>query len=463
MSELPQTIVETGSWLRSGRITSLALTEALLERCHATQETLAAFITFCDTSAREAARRADDELSAGHDRGPLHGVPIAVKDNIATRDAPTTANSHVLDDDWHAGADATVVRRLRDAGAVLVGKLGLYEFAVGSPDPDKGFPITRNPWNLDRIPGGSSSGAGAAVAAGLVLGALGTDTGGSIRVPAAYCGISGLRPTFGRVSNEGCVPVAHTLDTIGPMARTVHDCALLLQAIEGHDPADPMTARRDLSNVAASIPGTVRGVRIGVPKDYFFTVPELDAEVRAAVLAALDEMEAAGATVVEVEIPYIDEAYASWWTTTFAEKYTYHEPDLRRHPELYGVGARQSILTGAMLTSADYVQAQRVRTLVVEAIANAVTNVDVLVMPSTISPAPSSEDWNHFTTPSFTAYWSLVGYPAISVNCGFTDAGLPIGLQFVGKPFDEPTLLSAADGYQQISSWHTHRPVQEES
>jgi aspartyl-tRNA(Asn)/glutamyl-tRNA(Gln) amidotransferase subunit A len=456
--DLPLTIAGAAASLRAGRIKAADLTEALLERSHRTQAALGAFTLLCDTGAREAARRADEERVAGLDRGPLHGIPIAVKDNITTIDAPTTAGSAALDPLWEQGDDATVVRRLREAGAVILGKLVLYEFAVGTPDPDRGFRDARNPWDLSRIPGGSSSGAGAAVAAGLVPGALGTDTGGSIRVPASYCGLSGLRPTFGWVSNHGSFPVSHSFDTIGPLAHTAEDCALLLDAIAGHDRADSTTSSAPYSPVAPSIGTDLASVRVGMPRA-FLAVPQLDAEVRDAVMVAAEQLAGAGATLVDIELPHLDEAYAAWWAITFAEKYSYHETGMQQHPERYGAGARRSILTGTLLSATDYLRAQAVRAYVAAACARALADIDILLLPCTIGPAPVVEDWDHFTTPSFTALWSLLGYPALSVCCGFTAAGLPIGMQIVGKPFAEALVLGAGHEYQCLTDWHTRLPA----
>ncbi len=461
MTNLPQTIAEAANWLRSGQLSSVELTETLLARCHDAQGSVAAFITICDKPAIEAAQKADAELAEGVDRGPLHGIPLAIKDNIATIDAPATANSKVLDPSWGEQGDATVIRKLREAGAVILGKTGLYEFALGRPDPAMGFPVTRNPWNLSVIPGGSSSGTAAAVAAGLVLGGLGTDTGGSIRVPAAYCGISGVRPTFGRVSNYGSVPVAYSFDTIGPLARTAYDCALILEAIAGYDPRDPNTVNSEVPHMTASLPGSFKDIRLGLPPEHFFSVSELNTEVKNAVLTAVEQMSAAGAEIVEIEIPHLAEAYAAWWVITFAEKYAYHEPDLQQRPHLYGPATRQSLLTGVLLTAADYVQAQRVRALIKAECAEAMASVDFLVVPSTISTAPVAEDWNHFTTPSFTSLWSLIGYPVLNLCCGFSSAKLPIGMQLIGKPFSEPALFALGNAYQQISNWHTQMPMQE--
>jgi aspartyl-tRNA(Asn)/glutamyl-tRNA(Gln) amidotransferase subunit A len=462
VSQLPKSIVEAASWLRGGQITSVELTEALLARSHATQDTVAAFITIMDDSALAAARQADADFAAGVDKGPLQGIPLAVKDIITTADAPTTANSNVLDRAWGNRGDAPVVRKLRDAGAVITGKLGLNEFAIGWPDPATGFRIPKNPWDLDRSPGGSSSGTGAAIAADLILGGLGTDTGGSVRGPAAYCGISGIKQTFGLVSKDGCVPLGYSLDNIGPMAWTARDVAIMLQALAGYDPADPCSVDVPVPDMTAGLTGSFEGMRIGVPRDYFFTVPQLDAEVKAAVLAAIDQMAAAGASVVDVAIPHAAEGRAAQFVTMLAEAYAYHEPDLQQRPELYGRYTRETIRRGAFFTSADYVQAQRVRSLVKAEAAAALAGVDVLITPTMISAAPAFAEWDPavmLTNPSYMGIWNLTGFPALSVNCGFTEGGLPIGMQIIGRPFEEPAVFRAGDAYQQITDWHTRRPA----
>lgn len=461
MTDLPLTLTEAAAWLRSGRITSVRLTEALLARSHATQSVLSAFITITDEAALEAAHRADADFAQGIDRGPLQGIPVAVKDIIATADAPTTANSHVLDRAWGERGDATVVRKLREAGAVITGKLGLHEFALGWPDPATGFGIPRNPWNPARSPGGSSSGTGAAIAAGLIYGGLGTDTGGSIRNPAAYCGISGIKPTFGRVSKEGCVPLAWSLDHIGPMARTARDCAIMLQVIAGYDPADPCSVDVPVPDMTAALDGSLKGIRIGLPRDYFFTVPQLDREVKTIVETAIDQMAAAGAKVVEVEIPHAAEGRFAQVVIMLAEAYAYHEPDLQQHPERYGKFTRQMFQRGALLTAADYIQAQRLRSVVKVECAKALAEVDVLITPTMINTAPLIEGYDpavFLTNPAFTGLWNATGLPALSVCCGFSSGGLPVGLQIIGKPFDEPMVLKVGDAYQQITDWHTRIP-----
>ena len=461
MSERPQSIAEAARWLRSDRITSVALTEASLSQSHAAQESLAAFITINDAAALAAARQADGELAEGIDRGPLHGIPIAIKDIIATADAPTTANSRVLDRAWGERGDATVIRKLREAGAVITGKLGCHEFAIGWPDPSTGFRIPKNPWDPTRTPGGSSSGTGTAVSAGLVFGGLGTDTGGSIRGPSAYCGLAGIKPTFGRVSKEGCVPLGYSLDNIGPMTRTVRDCAMMLQIIAGYDPADPCTVSAPVPDMIEGLTGSFENVRIGVPREYFFTVAELSAAVKDAVLTAIDQMQAAGATIVDVKIPHAAEARVAQRVTMLSEAYAYHEPTLQSCPELYGRFTRQTIQQGAFYTAADYVQAQRFRSLIKAECAEALADVDAMITPTMLNVAPTFADYNPeamLSSPTFTGIWNLTGLPALSVLCGFSDDGLPVAVQIIGKPFAEPTVFKIGDAYQQITDWHTRLP-----
>jgi aspartyl-tRNA(Asn)/glutamyl-tRNA(Gln) amidotransferase subunit A len=462
MTDVPSTIAEAAAWLRAGRITSVGLTETVLARSHATQATLAAFIAIMDEPALAAARQADADFAAGVDKGPLQGIPIAVKDIIATVDAPTTANSRVMDPAWGAGRDATVVTKLRAAGAVITGKLGLHEYATGWPDPTTGFRIPKNPWDLARTPGGSSSGTGAAIAGGLILGGLGTDTGGSIRGPASYCGISGIKQTFGRVSKAGCVPLGYSLDHIGPMAKSARDCAIMLQVMAGYDPTDASSVDLPVPDMVAPLDGSLAGLRVGVPRDYFFTVPALNDEVKAAVEAAIEQLAAAGATVVEVALPHAAQARIAGRISSACEAYAYHLPDLASKPELYGKYARQSIMLGSLFSGSDYVQAQRFRSVFkAECLAVLGPQADVLVMPTMLNVAPRMDEYNAdalIHAPSFMSAWNVTGFPAISIPCGFSETGLPIGMQVVGRPFDEPTVFKAADAYQQLTDWHLRVP-----
>jgi aspartyl-tRNA(Asn)/glutamyl-tRNA(Gln) amidotransferase subunit A len=459
--DLPSTIVEAGAWLRSGRISSVQLTSALLDRAMAAQDSIGAFQCFTEESALAAAAQADAELASGQDRGPLHGIPLGIKDLLATADAPTTASSRILDPSWGQRADATVIRKLREAGAVLLGKLVLHEFAIGFPDPATGMRFARNPWDLSRTPGGSSSGTGAGIAGGLMLGGLGSDTGGSIRGPAAYCGISGLKPTFGRVSKEGCVPLGYSLDHIGPMAHTMRDCALMLQVLAGFDPLDPGSAQLPVPDFQAELTGTMNGLRIGLPREYF-EPSELNAEVKQAVLAAVERMAAAGAVVVDVAMRYAEAARVAARVIMFSEAYAYHEPDLQTRPQLYGKYTRGQIQQGALVSAADYVQAQRARSAVKEDVLRVMSELDVLITPTMLTVAPQFEGYDPDSmvrSPSFMSIWNVTGQPAASVCCGFSEAGLPIGMQIIGKPFAEARVLRVGDAYQQLTDWHTRTPT----
>jgi aspartyl-tRNA(Asn)/glutamyl-tRNA(Gln) amidotransferase subunit A len=463
MPDLPLTIAEAAEWLRSGKITSVALTKALLEKAHATQNTICAFNTITDEAALAAAAQADADFAAGVDKGPLQGIPLAAKDIIATVDAPTTSNSPNMDLAWGEGKDATVITRLREAGAVLMGKLGLHEYATGWPDPATGFRIPKNPWDLERSPGGSSSGTGAAVAAGLILGGLGTDTGGSIRGPASYCGISGLKQTFGRVSKHGCVPLGYSLDHIGPMARTARDCAIMLQVLAGYDPQDATSVDTPVPDMLGLMDGSLKGVRVGVPREFFFTLPSLNAEVKAAVETAIAQLADAGATVLDVELPHAHLAWMAGRITSSCEAYAYHLPDFQTQPEKYGKYARRSIMFATLFTGSDYVQAQRFRSLwKAECAAVLGPQVDVLVMPTMTDVAPKFEGYDvgaSRVSPGFTPAWNVNGLPAFSIPCGFSSEGLPIGMQVVGQAFAEPMVFKVADAYQQLTDWHLRTPA----
>jgi aspartyl-tRNA(Asn)/glutamyl-tRNA(Gln) amidotransferase subunit A len=462
MAAVPRTISEAATAIRAGDITAVALTTAMLERIAADNERLGAFVTVCDETALEAAATADAELAAGVDRGPLQGIPLAIKDIIATKDAPTTANSLVLDRAWGAGIDAPVVARLRAAGAVSIGKSTTMEFACGLPDPDKPFLVPRNPWNVDHTPSGSSSGTGVAILAGMALGGLGTDTGGSVRGPAAANGHTGLKVTFGRVPKNGVVPLGYSLDSIGPMARSALDCALLLQVMAGHHPGDPDAAAAPVGEYAGALTGSVAGLRVGVPTPYFFDSPHLDAEVKAAVLAAIDALAGLGATVVETEVPLAAQAKDANTVTMVAEAFAYHRNDLVSGWTDYGAHTRMQLGRAAFLTAADFAQAQRVRTAFRRRLTRVFADVDVLITPTMLTPAPKAADMRLESTidmPSFTGLWNLSGLPACATPVGFSSGGLPLSMQVVAKPFDEATTLRVADAYQRITDWHLQAPA----
>ncbi|MEQ7006302.1 amidase [Actinopolymorpha sp. B17G11] len=459
--ELPLTIKDAAAALRTGTLTSVELTTGILKKTSKLNEALGTYVTVTEESALEAATAADKAFAEGVDAGPLQGIPLAVKDIIATRDAPTTANSRVLDPEWGKDVDAPVVARLREAGAVFVGKSTTSEFACGMPDPDKGFLIPRNSWNLDHTPGGSSAGTGNGVSAGLALGGLGTDTGGSVRFPAAMNGHTGLKVTFGRVPKNGVVPLGYTLDSVGPMARSAYDCALLLEVMAGYDPGDVYAAKVEVPAYTEALTGSVEGTRIGVPMPYFFDVDGLDDEVRAGVLAAVDVLKEAGAAVAETEIPYAKQAKVANSVTMAAEAYSYHRDNLVHRWTDYGCHTRITIGRGALFSAADYWQAQRFRTLFCRKVAEVFSSCDVIVTPTWAKPAPRSDEMSAESmihSPSFTGPWNLTGLPAVAVPCGFSSSGLPISMQIVGKPFAEATVLRVADAYQRATDWHLRVP-----
>jgi aspartyl-tRNA(Asn)/glutamyl-tRNA(Gln) amidotransferase subunit A len=455
MTELPLTIKSAAAAIRDGQITSAELTATMLERIEHLNPSLGAFI------AMAAAKQADADLDRGIDKGPLQGIPLGVKDIIATRDAPTTANSHILDRSWGAHWDAPVVERLRNVGAVFVGKTVTSEFACGAPDPDNGFPMPKNPWNLEHSAAGSSAGTGIAVAAGLVLGGLGTDTGGSVRAPASANGHTGLKVSFGRVPKYGCVPLGYSLDSIGPMARTAWDCAALLGVMAGYDPRDPTAARQPVPDYSAALTGNIQGLRIGLSSTYFFDAAELDPEVKAAVLEGIQVLKQAGATVSKITIPHADVAKSANNLIWASEGLAYHHDDLRDRWELYGRYTRTAIARGALYSGPDFIQAQRVRSYFKKAVAAAMADVDVLVTPTSTTPAEKIADVDmskRLLGVSFTGMWNLIGLPALAVPCGFSSSGLPLSMQIVGKPFDEATVLKAGDAYQQAVDWQLRVP-----
>jgi aspartyl-tRNA(Asn)/glutamyl-tRNA(Gln) amidotransferase subunit A len=455
------TIHEAGPLLRQGQLSPVELTRAFLERIEQLDGTLQAYITVLHDRAMASARTAEAEMLRGDYRGPLHGIPIALKDLYDTKGIRTTASSRVMADRVPT-EDATTTARLEAAGAILLGKLAMHEFALGGPDPSNGFPLPRNPWNLDYIPGGSSSGSGTGIAAGLCMGSLGSCTGGSIRGPAAYCSIVGLKATYGRVSRYGVVPLSWSLDHCGPMTWTVEDSAHMLQVIAGYDPKDLTSSRAPVPDYAASLRADVRGLTIGVPRHFFFADdPRIDRDTLARVEQALSVLESLGARVQDVSIPALAYSGAAQPVIMLSEAFAYHDQNLRRQPELFGEMVRARFRTGGLFTSSDYVQAQRVRNVLKRQCAEVLTQVDVLVSPTMSSPAPAFAEMDAMTTsrrPSFTGPYNLTGMPAISVPCGFTDMGLPVGLQIAGKPFDEPTVIRAAYAYQQQARWFEQRP-----
>ena len=459
--DLPLTIKDAAAGLRGGAYSSAELTSAFMRKAKELNPTLGAFITFTDDGAMSAAAAADADFAKGVDKGPLQGIPMAVKDIIATADAPTTANGLVLDPAWGAGYDATVVAKLRAAGAAITGKLVLNEFAIGQPDASKPFPMPQNPWDLPRSAAGSSSGTGIAVAAGLILGGLGTDTGGSTRGPSSFNGHTGLKQTYGRVSKFGCVPLGYSLDGINPMARSAYDCALILQVIAGYDPKDPTTVDVAVPDYVAAMTGDVTGVRIGIPMAYFFDSPDLSAEQKDNVMKAVDVLKGAGAIIVDVTIPYAAEAKDANTIIMVCEAAAYHRPDLGSMFDTYGKFTTQVLTRGLLFSGADYVQAQRFRSYFKKVIADVMSTVDVLIVPTSTTTATLRSEMSPammLNTPSFTGILNLTGMPAMALPTGLTEAPLPTSMQIVGKPFDEAMVLRVGDAYQRLTSHHLNVP-----
>ena len=452
--------------LRDGSLSSARLTQAYLERIDARNDRLGAYITVMGEAALEQARQADDALTAGDDRGPLHGVPIAIKDIIDVRGVRTTAGSRVLADNV-ADGDSTITERLGRAGAVLLGKLNLSEFAIGGTI-DHPFGTPRNPWNEDHSAGGSSSGSGVAVAGGLCAGALGSDTGGSIRGPAAFCGIVGIRPTYGRVTRHRVVPMCWSNDTVGPMTRNVRDCAIMLAAIAGRDERDPSSSTEPVADYLASIEDGARGLRVGLP-DEMFDYEALSAETRDAVLRAVAVLEELGAESERTSLPTSAHSGAAFVASADVDAASFHEPWLKSRPEDYDWNTRVRLESALLTPSGAYLKAQRARAKIRRELLDALERCDVLVLPtgpvvaptlaaSTGRPGGYYQGRSDLGRRRYTSPAALAGLPALSLPCGFSDAGLPIGMQIIGKPFDEATVFRAARAYERAAEWQTIAP-----
>jgi aspartyl-tRNA(Asn)/glutamyl-tRNA(Gln) amidotransferase subunit A len=453
------TLHELAGRIRAKKISSVEATKSVLERIERLNPKLNAYITVMADEALAAARAAEQEIAAGRYRGALHGVPVGVKDLCATEGVRTTAASKILAD-WVPDQDATVVRKLREAGAVITGKLNLHEFAFGATGARGHFGPSRNPWDTERITGGSSSGAGAAVAAGLCFAALGSDTGGSIRIPASLCGIAGLKPTYGRVSLKGVVPLASSLDHIGPMARSARDCALVLQAIAGHDPKDPSSADASVERWSEALDGGIAGLRIGVPAQAFEDAePEVAALVRDAIVA----LERLGAQVRELDLPVLAEYWAAASIVLIGEAAAYHRERMEQRPQDFGEDVRGRIQLGVDQKAEDFERAVRLRDDARRRADEVLfPDVDLLALPSTIRSAVTFEslrkDDPTLGLTRLTAQFDLTGQPAMSVPCGLTRGGLPAGLQLVGRRFDEATVVRAAHTFETQSGIAIGRP-----
>jgi aspartyl-tRNA(Asn)/glutamyl-tRNA(Gln) amidotransferase subunit A len=456
------TIAEAAAGLRRRRFSAAELADACLARIDAHDGKLYSFLTLTRELALEQARQADKELRSGTDRGPLHGIPIALKDLYMTKGIRTTCHSALLEQ-WLPEHDATTVTKLRAAGTLLLGKLGMHEFAFGGPSIDAPFPAVRNPWNTAHIPGGSSSGSAAALAAGFCYGALGSDTGGSIRTPASHCGIVGIKPTYGRVSRFGVIPLSWSLDHAGPMARSVEDCAILLQALAGYDVQDPASANLAVPDFQAGMKDGIKGVRIGVPRRRWFDENlGIDAESETVFSQAVEVFASLGATIVDIDGEPFSLARKANQTILVCEAYAYHEKTLQQTPAKLGSSVRRRILEGAFLSAADYLTAQRARAVLNRQIKANFSRVDVFAVPGAARPPEAFDTMDpneQNLRPSFTNPFNLTGLPTIALPCGFTTGNLPAGLQIVAPPFEEATCFRVAYAFEQATEWHKRRPA----
>lgn len=466
LRQLPSlSIADLSRALRAQEITVREVIEATVDRIRAINPKINAYITVREKQARAAAAKADEELRAGKIRSPLHGVPVAVKDLFALRDTRTTAGSKVLANHT-AGYDASAIMRLEEAGAILVGTLNLHEFAYGATNEESLVGACRNPWNLERVSGGSSGGSGAAVAAGLCHGALGTDTGGSIRVPASFCGVVGMKATYGRVSRHGVIPLSWSLDHIGPLTRTVRDAALLLQVIAGYDPHDPASANRPVPNFEGALQENVEGVRAGVLTKYFEET--FDDGVRRLVQSAIHDLERVGLQVQELAISNLEYTATVTNMLMACEATAVHEKWLQTRADEYQPSVRVRLEGGFFYSALDYLKAQRLRRWFRRRFADALRKVDVILsptMPYTAWPIGvktmhlgGTEQDPRLYLAQFTRIHNLSGFPAITVPCGFGSDGLPVGLQVSGRPFDEETVLRVAHAYEQRHPWKDRLP-----
>ena len=476
------TLTEAQAQLRAGQITAVELTQAHLDRIAAVEPKVHAFLTVTAGQALAAAAQADQRRQDGDDT-PLLGIPLAIKDVLVTQGVPTTCGSRILEG-FIPPYTGTAMQRLFDAGAIMLGKTNLDEFAMGSSTENSGYVVTHNPWDLERVPGGSSGGSAAAVAARMALGALGTDTGGSVRQPGSFCGVCALKPSYGRVSRYGLIAFASSLDQIGVFGRRVEDMAALLGLIAGHDPRDSTSMDLDVPNYTAALTGDITGLRVGVPKEYF--AEGIDPEVERAVRAAIDQFVALGADVREISLPHTHYALPVYYIIAPAEasanlarfdgvRYGPRQSQGAMWPTYkatrgqgFGPEVKRRIMLGAYALSAGYydayyLKAQKVRTLIRQDFDEAFRQVDVILAPTAPTTAfrigdKVEDPLQMYLSDIFTLSASLAGIVGANIPCGFDSQGLPVGLQIMGAAFNEPTVLHAAYAYQQATNWHSRRP-----
>ena len=458
-------IAEASGLIGCGELWPTELVDAHLERISATDDRLNSFVTVLESQARAAAEKAEAQIRSGGLAGPLHGIPIGLKDLYYTRGVRTTMGSSIMGD-FVPDYDATVVSRFLDAGAIIIGKLQMHEFASGPTSANIHHGPAHNPWDTERVTGGSSGGSGSSVAAGQVMAALGTDTGGSVRIPAALCGIVGLKPTFGRISRHGVYPLSWSFDTVGPMTRTVMDTALVMNAIAGHDPRDPYSSRQPKPDFTETLGQDIDGLRVGIPKEHFFEI--LDPECESAMREGAKVLEGLGATVEEVSVPLLENILSIGQAISGPEAAEIHLEHLRNHAGEMDPQVSSRLAAGLLEPGIYYVRAQRARRAFNRQVAAVFEGVDVLLTPSEPIPAPkigqevsTVRGEEHSTIQilaRMTRPFNVSGSPAVTVPAGFSADGLPLGIQIAGRMFDEATVLRVAHAYEQATGWHTRRP-----
>lgn len=461
---ISKTVTELASLIKDKEVSPVELTEVVLDHAEKNDKDINAFTSFTREQAKESAKLAEEEISKGNYRGTFHGIPMALKDNIYIKDEVTTMSSEIHRN-FVPSYDATVTKKLRDAGAIFTGKLNMHEYAWGATTSSPHFGPCHNPWDLSKIPGGSSGGSGAAVVADMTTASLGTDTGGSIRIPAAICGIVGLKPTFGRVSNHGAFPLAWSLDHIGPMTKSIHDAAELLQVIAGFDPNDDHTANVPVENYTEALDGDVKDLVIGINEDYFFK--QVDHKVNEVVRKQISELETRGAKIVEVDIPSLKHSEWAVMTTILSEPAAIHKENYLKRPKDFGEDLQFLFDLGHLPSAVDYVQAQQMRQHLKRDFEKAFEKVDIILSPTLPIATPTIGDGSidlngeevdlldHLIR--FTGPGNITGLPSLSVPCGFRE-GLPVGLQIMGKAFDEKTILNVGYAVEQTNERNKRKP-----
>ena len=460
MEKFP-TIADAAQQIAARKLSPVELTRMCLDRVKKLDPTLHSFLLVTDERAMQDAQAAEARMMSGTLKGPLDGIPIGHKDIYNTAGIRTTGHSRLLEDNVPT-EDCVVVRKWADAGSVMMGKLATHEFAIGGPSFDLPWPPARNPWNPEHFTAGSSSGTGAAVAAGLVLGGTGSDTGGSIRGPSALCGIAGIKPTYGLSSRRGVLPLSQTLDHTGPMAWTVQDCALLLQAMAGHDPLDPASANHPVGNFTADLDKGAKGLRIGVIRHFHEVDYPVSPATQQGIDGALDIFRSQGAEIRDVAVSPMTDYNAPGWVILTAEAYAVHEPWLKERFNDYGELLRDRLAFGALLSATDYVQAVRRRRILCLELRDAMADLDILITASAPAEAPKINEvpkWAMLQKPNFTMPFNLTGLPALSVCSGYGIGGLPVSLQIIGKPFAEATVFRAGHAYESATNWRSKRPA----